>query len=74
MVDTTDSYLCGTVEYVTGESVFVVDCADIMGSKVMITQEDTILTLCEVQVFGKSVKNIATSTQFSLLAHESMQK
>ena len=45
--------LCGTVEYVAGRSVFVVDCADLIGREVRVTQDHNYLTLCEVEVLGK---------------------
>ena len=43
---------CGTVVYVAGKNVFVVDCAGLVGSEVMIVQQYNYLTLCEVQVLG----------------------
>ena len=44
--------LCGTVKYTAGQSVYVVECGDITGSAIKITQEGT-LTLCEVEVLGR---------------------
>ena len=44
--------LCGAVEYEAGRNVYVVDCADQVGSVIKITQEDNHLTLCEVEVLG----------------------
>ena len=44
--------LCGTVKYTAGQSVYVVECDDITGSAIKITQEGT-LTLCEVEVLGR---------------------
>ena len=49
-----DDNLCGSVEYEAGTNVYVVDCADQEGSDVKITQENNFLTLCEVEVYGRS--------------------
>merc|ERR1712176_1444872 len=48
-----DDMLCGTVEYVAGKNVYVVECADQTGSVVKVTQQNNYLTLCEVEVLGK---------------------
>ena len=50
-----DDNLCGSVEYEAEKNVYVVDCADRVGSVVKITQENNFLTLCEVEVLGRSI-------------------
>ena len=44
--------LCGTVKYVKGQNVYVVDCGGVVGRLVKITLQDRPLTLCEVEVLG----------------------
>ena len=48
--------LCGAVEYVAGQSVYKIDCGGKVGSAIKIAQDGQYLTLCEVQVLGKFLK------------------
>ena len=47
--------LCGTVNYVAGKNVYKIVCGDagLSGDVVKVTNADSYLTLCEVQVLGK---------------------
>ena len=45
--------LCGAVTYVSGQSVFVVDCGSpIVGEIVKVSLNGDYLTLCEVEILG----------------------
>ena len=45
--------LCGEITYVAGQAVYVLDCGGIFGNIVKVVQNENILTLCEVQVYGE---------------------
>ena len=47
-----DKYLCGTVHWRAGQSVYPISCGGKSGSVVKIIQNKNYLTLAEVQVFG----------------------
>jgi len=46
--------LCGTVAYVSGQSVYEFSCYGMEGDSVKVEQNNNYLTLCEVQVYGTS--------------------
>ena len=48
----TESQLCGEVVYVSGQSVYVIECGGIVGDYVRVENDNNYLTLCEVQVYG----------------------
>ena len=50
-----DGQLCGSVSYVAGQPVYVVDCGSpLTGQVVKVTQNGQYLTLCEVEILGKN--------------------
>ena len=59
--------LCGTVEYVAGKTVYVVECADQTGSVVKVTQQNNYLTLCEVEVLGEALETCTNLPSISKL-------
>jgi len=45
---------CGDVEYEDGKNVYEIDCGGTLARSIVIRQPNNILTLCEVQAFGKA--------------------
>ena len=45
--------LCDEITYVAGQAVYVLDCGGMFGNSVKVIQNENILTLCEVQVYGE---------------------
>ena len=48
---------CDEITYVAGQAVYVMDCGGIVGDSVKVVQNENILTLCEVQVYGELGKS-----------------
>ena len=46
-----DDHLCGVLTYVGGVSQYEVDCNGAVGKTIEITQNNQIVSLCEVEVF-----------------------
>ena len=46
---------CDEITYVAGQAVYVMDCGGIVGDSVKVVQNENILTLCEVQVYGSEL-------------------
>ena len=44
---------CGQLSYQAGKSVYEIACDGFIGNYVRIVQENNILTLCEVEVYGR---------------------
>ena len=47
--------LCGEITYVEAQVVYTLDCNGTVGDAVKVVQNQDVLTLCEVQVYGKMV-------------------
>ena len=54
-----DDVLCGEVNYTANKMVYDIACggAVLVGSSVKVVLNNQILTLCEVQVFGKAASS-----------------
>ena len=46
-----DEHLCGVLTFVGGVSTYEVDCNGAVGNVIGITQNNQIVSLCEVEVF-----------------------
>ena len=46
-----DDHLCGVLTFVGGVSQYEVDCNGAVGKTIEITQNNQIVSLCEVEVF-----------------------
>ena len=45
--------LCGEVAYISGQSLYELDCGGMEGDSVRVELDEDYLTLCEVQVYGE---------------------
>eukprot|EP00116_Pleurobrachia_bachei_P000230 sb/3460492/ len=64
--------LCGSVTYVNGQSVYVVDCGSpIVGEIVKVSLDGDYLTLCEVEILGSETVNGVNLIASSLTASQS---
>ena len=52
-----DDVLCGEVNYTANKMVYDIACGGEVGSSVKVALNNQILTLCEVQVFGKAASS-----------------